>query len=146
MNTKPIFIGLMTVIALGISQKASGQGWGYCAWDYACPTIYSTESVPYFSLHPPVYYSYRVARTYGYSPFAYPPGVQTPDSWPSRPARMSNAFFLEGDESTDSSQGPHPLRIDNPFVEQDRVSGVTKPQNPTSRRPQRIYPAAMAAK
>ena len=33
---------------------------------------------PYFALHPPVYYSQPVARTYGHSPFAYPATVQTP--------------------------------------------------------------------
>lgn len=34
---------------------------------------------PYFALHPPVYYSYAVPRSYGYSPFAYPGTVRTPD-------------------------------------------------------------------
>ena len=34
---------------------------------------------PYFALHPPVYYSQPVARTYGYSPFAYPGTTQTPE-------------------------------------------------------------------
>ena len=34
---------------------------------------------PYFALHPPVYYSQMVPRTYGYSPFAYPGSVRTPD-------------------------------------------------------------------
>lgn len=34
---------------------------------------------PYFALHPPVYYSYPVPRTYGYSPFAYPGIVATPE-------------------------------------------------------------------
>jgi hypothetical protein len=41
---------------------------------------YPTETrVPYFAAHPPVYYSTPVPRTYGYSPFAYPPGVRTPE-------------------------------------------------------------------
>jgi hypothetical protein len=34
---------------------------------------------PYFALHPPVYYSYPVPRSYGYSPFAYPGIVATPE-------------------------------------------------------------------
>jgi hypothetical protein len=34
---------------------------------------------PYFALHPPVYYSCPVPRSYGYSPFAYPGCVQTPE-------------------------------------------------------------------
>ncbi|HEV7282128.1 MAG TPA: hypothetical protein VGN57_18135 [Pirellulaceae bacterium] len=33
------------------------------------------DRVPYFALNPPVYYSHPVARPYGYSPFALPPGV-----------------------------------------------------------------------
>lgn len=37
---------------------------------------------PYFALHPPVYYSQPVARSYGYSPFAYPGSVQTPEVVP----------------------------------------------------------------
>ena len=41
---------------------------------------YPTERrVPYFAAHPPVYYSTPVPRTYGYSPFAYPPNVRTPE-------------------------------------------------------------------
>src|SRR3970040_1649331 len=35
--------------------------------------------VPPFAASPPVYYSYPVPRTYGYSPFAYPPHVMTPE-------------------------------------------------------------------
>ena len=33
---------------------------------------------PYFALHPPVYYSQPVPRTYGYTPFAYPGTKETP--------------------------------------------------------------------
>ena len=112
---------------------------------YASQTTYSTESVPYYSLHPPVYYSHRVARTYGYSPFAYPPGVLTPGSTPPRTAFVQNAYTAEDGETPESSQGTHPLRIDNPFVEQSRAPGVTKAKKPAGRRPQVVYPAAMAA-
>ena len=34
---------------------------------------------PYFALHPPVYYSCPVPRSYGYSPYAYPGCMQTPE-------------------------------------------------------------------
>ncbi|MDZ4819623.1 MAG: hypothetical protein SGJ20_11680 [Planctomycetota bacterium] len=50
-----------------------GYGYGYGAG------LYTRYSIPYFALHPPVYYSLPVPRTYGYSPWAYPPGVMTPD-------------------------------------------------------------------
>ena len=39
-----------------------------------------TQPPPYYAIFPPVYYSYPVARPYGYSPFAYPPGFVTPES------------------------------------------------------------------
>lgn len=37
---------------------------------------------PYFALHPPVYYSHAVARSYGHSPFAYPGAKETPSAAP----------------------------------------------------------------
>ena len=46
---------------------------------------------PYFAIHPPVYYSYPVPRTYGYSPFAYPSYVMTPEiKEPAKPAMFEN--------------------------------------------------------
>jgi len=33
------------------------------------------KRIPYFALYPPVYYGQKVARPYGFSPFATPPGV-----------------------------------------------------------------------
>ncbi|HUY89432.1 MAG TPA: hypothetical protein VMV10_11920 [Pirellulales bacterium] len=43
------------------------------------PYSNGNEHVPYYSLYPPVYYSMPVPRTYGHSPFAYPPGYMTPE-------------------------------------------------------------------
>ena len=43
---------------------------------------------PYFALHPPVYYSGAVARSYGYSPFAYPGHKETPAAKPAPKAAM----------------------------------------------------------
>src|SRR5687767_9268696 len=53
---------------------------------------------PYFSLFPPVYYSCPVPRTYGYSPFAYPPGTMTPEIHvePSQAKVMVNPFVPRG--------------------------------------------------
>ena len=55
-------------------EFANAQYGGWCG---SSPwyTGYSSEYVPYYAMHPPVYYSYPVPRPYGYSPFAYPPGV-----------------------------------------------------------------------
>ena len=55
-----------------------GYGLGYFNYGYNQPRI------PYYALYPPVYYSYPVARPYGFSPFAYPPGVMTPDAAPDK--------------------------------------------------------------
>jgi hypothetical protein len=86
------------------------------------------KNVPYFALHPPVYYSYPVPRTYGYSPFAYPPGVMTPDlaavepleiinpHVPSAPATNGEAAAKPLDTSAAVSRQPQPLLVINPFV------------------------------
>lgn len=70
-------LGWSSALAQAPDGCWGGGGWGFGYWPQY--SFYSTESVPYFSLHPPVYYSYPVPRTYGYSPFAYPPGVMTPE-------------------------------------------------------------------
>ena len=69
--------------AAGFTSSAQAQdggyGWGG-GWPYNFQSgIYgrtNAYSLPYFALHPPVYYSYAVPRPYGYSPFALPPGVE----------------------------------------------------------------------
>jgi hypothetical protein len=153
MNAKLILVGLMSLVAVGMPQAAAGQDWfygcpyytGYGGFGWQ-PSYYASESLPYFSLHPPVYYSYRVPRTYGYSPFAYPPGVLTPGSEPPRAAHGQNMYqnTPEGTEATGSQQGRPPLRIDNPFVEQSGKQGVTRDRRPAGRQPQVVYPAALA--
>jgi hypothetical protein len=84
------------------------------------------DNVPYFALHPPVYYSYPVPRTYGYSPFAYPPGVMTPElAAPPQPVTIINPYVPKAEqkasiETTDRSARapaqPEPLVIINPYV------------------------------
>lgn len=64
------------------------------------------NNLPYFALHPPVYYSYPVPRTYGYSPFAYPPYVMTPDHG-----------------------APQPLEIINPHVDSTKAKPTAEPKS-----------------
>lgn len=150
MNTKLILIGLVGFAAFEFPASVSGQygegGYPYVAigWAYACPRTYCGDSVPYFALHPPVYYSYRVARTYSYSPFPYPPGVLTPGSEPPRPLLVQNPYAMPSGDLLESQRGRQPLRIDNPFVDQPNGSGVAKGPKSAVRRPQVVYPAAMA--
>ncbi|MCE9604192.1 MAG: hypothetical protein K8U03_04730 [Planctomycetia bacterium] len=68
-------------------------------------TVYDQDRLPYFALHPPVYYSRAVPRTFGYSPFAYPGIVQTPDVAPAGPEMVVNPF-IEQLPSASGSNGP----------------------------------------
>jgi hypothetical protein len=74
-----------------------GWGYGYGWSDYGYP--YEGDHIPYFSLHPPVYYSRIVPRAMGWTPFAY-----TPD-----------AIVLPLDEG-----GPE--QIINPYVPRNKES------------------------
>lgn len=81
--------------------------------------VYSTESIPYYQLHPPVYYSQPVPRAYGWSPFAYPPGVLTPEVVETAaPQVQANPFVPKSSVSEDDERvaGTQPLRITNPFA------------------------------
>jgi hypothetical protein len=148
MNSKILFFAAAVLL---VPQFACGQGcYGYPfapLWGYGYGPAYSTyctESVPYYSLNPPVYYSYRVARTYGYSPFAYPPGVVTPGSEPPRPAVVRNAYVPAEETEPPEAVQPKPLRIVNPFVEQPGKSAKTT--QPKANRPKVVYPAALAGR
>jgi hypothetical protein len=65
---------------LGGPSAYPGYGLYNSSWWGGSP--YSLGQIPmppYFSLHPPVYYSCPVPRSYGYSPFAYPGSTPTPE-------------------------------------------------------------------
>ena len=143
MTFRTILFGVVGVVVLAsVPDVASAQyaGYGgpyvpYC-WDYGYAGVYGSE-MPYFTLHPPVYYSYRVARTFGYSPFAYPPYVMTPDSEPPRTSAVHKPAADEGVETPDGPQAiGQPLRIENPFVEQAnraataRTGGIIRSPSP----------------
>lgn len=79
---------------------------------------------PYFALHPPVYYSAPVPRTYGYSPFAYPPSVMTPEIVDAQPIELTNPHVPasaidpseDNDKTTQTEYGSLPLAIINPYA------------------------------
>jgi hypothetical protein len=52
------------------AQSPYCYGYGY-GWGYDVP--YERDHIPFYAVHPPVYYSYPVARAYGWTPFAYTP-------------------------------------------------------------------------
>jgi hypothetical protein len=107
-----------------------GFGGGLGGWWTGIPYgfIQSPEQLPYFSKYPPVYYSHPVARTYGYSPFAYPPGYMTPDLQAAAPENTINPFVpqpatpQETPKPSDTSMANAPRRtppkmIVNPYVD-----------------------------
>ena len=85
-----------------------GIGFGGFGSPYAMGRI---PTPPYFALHPPVYYSVPVARTYGYSPFAYPGTVPTPEvEVEPTPQVIVNPFVTPtaGEPGTIESSQPNP--------------------------------------
>lgn len=96
-----------------------GAFWG--GWN-----LYGQDPVPFYALHPPVYYSLPVPRTYGYSPFAYPPGVMTPEVLSAEPAVIQNHTIPGKPAAQEKSArvAVAPLRLQNPFVVQSERSGV----------------------
>jgi hypothetical protein len=99
---------------------------GCCGWDIAELYRQLYNNLPFYALHPPVYYSDIVPRTYGYSPFAYPPGVMTPEiACAPQPVSIINPYVpqspakpadTKSDPTTAASPQPEPLVIINPFV------------------------------
>lgn len=116
---------------LGGGRLGVGFGGGYGCGDGL--SLYRNGQIPvppYFALHPPVYYSAPVARTYGYSPFPYPGDVRTPDVLPlGASAKMiTNPYAQPVKQAEDKAEKPKedsvaevaPLVIRNPFVDGSR--------------------------
>lgn len=100
-----------------------GPGWAPWAgagWWWATPSLYATESIPYFAEHPPVYYSHVVPRAYGFSPYAYPPGVLTPEVRHIEPVVVCNQYAPAAADQLAAGERAtrRPLRIANPFASQ----------------------------
>lgn len=91
---------------------------------------YTRYRIPYFALHPPVYYSCPVPRTYGYSPFAYPPGTMTPEVASPGPVVIQNKFVPRAKASKPKSDQvtQMPLRITNPYaVQANEMAKASQP-------------------
>src|SRR5437762_12864962 len=72
------------------AQSAYWCGGGY--WSgYDCP--FERDHIPFYALHPPVYYSYPIARAYGWTPFAYPPAAVILPLEDARPKQIINPFL-----------------------------------------------------
>ena len=69
------------LLAVTSTAKAGGHGLSYSYYP-SFYRAYTTDKIPYFAAHPPVYYSHIVPRPYGWSPYAYPPGTPMPEVAP----------------------------------------------------------------
>ena len=113
-----VLCGVLLAAGLGASkanaQFLSGGGYGLGFFNYGNTGRYF-ERIPYYALYPPVYYSYPVPRTYGYSPFAYPPGTMTPEAPPQvKAATYYNPFVPRGGESAAETASDKSVRHDAP--------------------------------
>jgi hypothetical protein len=153
-TTASIFCCLICLICTQIAFGGyydSLYPWGYW-YPYAAN---SYESIPYYALHPPVYYSHPIARSYGDSPYPYPPGLMAilAAESASGPQIMRNDY--EGNQSDSSEmttqsgseyQIHRPLRIKNPFVEQSDDTDVNKGVKWEVLKPQKplvVYPMSL---
>ena len=145
--------GALLVLVSLVAQPAAAQtGWGqWGAWggyygglNY---NVYTQDPAPYFALHPPVYYSRPVPRPYGYSPFAYPPYIMTPEPKLEEPVTMLNPHAPRSTPASrsastnDRTTRVQPLRIKNPYVIA-AAAPAEKPAEPVVSRPHTVYPAA----
>lgn len=133
-----LLLAAMMTGTLAAADRASAQcgaygmgGYGY--WDIGRLYSVLADNVPYYAAFPPVYYSHPVPRTYGYSPFAYPPGVMTPEVEVATPVAIENPYFRKAEEATveaaaaaedqtaSTPKASAPLMVINPYVVGERA-------------------------
>ncbi len=85
------------------------------------------DRIPYYALHPPVYYSYPIARPYGDSPFASPPGYYGPGCADCGPQTIINPYATPGNATPSTTTPPET---------------VPTPPAPTSPTPKSVKPTA----
>lgn len=150
-------LACLVALAFG-ADRCHGQAWNPAPLNYwysYYPGLYGRHSsavqrgIPHFAAFPPVYYSHIVPRPYGYSPYAYVPGIVTPSfelcqpryrceaatggaqsgstGAAGGPISVPNPYFSPGTEETPRPEpvSGGPLRIRNPyFVEtEDSLAG-----------------------
>ncbi|MEZ6106323.1 MAG: hypothetical protein R3B96_09470 [Pirellulaceae bacterium] len=111
MNLRPWILTLaLAVVACASANTASAQdgynfglGWGYSqSYFNAMRGGGGRGRIPHFALYPPVYYGQKVARPYGYSPFAAPPGVMPVEQQlvprPQHQTEIVNPYFQPSSE------------------------------------------------
>jgi hypothetical protein len=122
-----VVLALASTSAGNASAQCAGGGpfyggYGYGAWDVGRLYGVLSRNVPYYAAFPPVYYSVPVPRTYGYSPFAYPPGVMTPEVEFSQPVTINNPYF--------KGEKVEPAKLEQKASRADRTTSVTATKGP----------------
>ena len=135
-----ILLSLVLAICFVFTSTASANGPFGCGdwWGINGPYgLYGNRvnEVPYFAMFPPVYYSLPVPRSYGWSPFAYPPGTMTPAVEPPKPQAITNPYVpqcspssTEAKAKTTGYEAPPPKEVINPFV---KSAGTSTPDAST---------------
>ena len=114
-----IALAVVAVATILSESSAKAQWGGFPGYGYGY-NIYTSERVPFYAISPPVYYKHPVPRPYGYSPFAYPPGVLTPPATTAPPEIVVNNYVrVPSQPAPTSSAMPKPEIILNPFVKQE---------------------------
>lgn len=154
---KKLLLMIVAVLVFGgVEARAQWGSMGYGFGGYfgnsftagtVVPPANFQDRVPFFSLFPPVYYSYPVPRPYGYSPFAYPGWTPTPHVEAVEPETVVNPYIYTAPTAPTAPKSPAvappvrpssqkhaavsrtkstgPLRIVNPYVG-DIVAGGAK--------------------
>lgn len=90
-----------------------GAGTGFGNWGPWSGELFGLElnedenRIPFYALHPPVYYSYPIARPYGDSPFASPPGYYGPGAIvDGGPQTIINPYAQPGNAAPEAVPAP----------------------------------------
>ena len=140
-------LGLLALGMLLVVDAPSAKAQGpYCGGGlgYGCGInfpygLYGSRvnDVPYFAMFPPVYYSAPVPRTYGWSPFAYPPGTMTPELEAPVPEEIINPYVPQNKDQKETKptahgvaahRGPTPQVMINPFVKSSAAIAAASTQ------------------
>lgn len=96
---KKVFVKAALLAGLVLGSEFS-PAWAWhpseveMVWRQWARSVYTREHIPYFALHPPVYYTMPVGRPYGYCPFAYPGWVPAAQIEPPRPMVILNPYMV----------------------------------------------------
>jgi hypothetical protein len=137
-------IARIVLLAAGIAilgGESARADYPYGWPNYLGPTAYGVSGTmyglglvpvpPYFALHPPVYYSVHVPRSYGYSPFAYPGCVPTPEvemmSFPGEPVDPARPQGEELPAQETSNVAARGQWIENPFLANPQQGMIANP-------------------